>query len=153
MTRCRIPEFCERYKTDIRIYDNKCTRILPRALTERNKCLYSHKDHYCVIWKKNKSDSLNRKDMEDFVNKKFGELPISKNLQEIDITDLLFSHDFNSIYLSAKADKHSTSPAIETRYFFKRNMSDTVCKMINSGRWNEENGLLFQQLNIIISRM
>ena len=30
MTRCRIADFCERYKTDIGIYDPKSKRILPR---------------------------------------------------------------------------------------------------------------------------
>ena len=58
MTRCRIPEFCERYKMDIGIYDLNRKRILPRTVKQKNICVYIHKNHYCVIWKKNRKDSL-----------------------------------------------------------------------------------------------
>ena len=58
MTRCRIPEFCTRYKIDIGIYDLNSKRILPRIVKQKNLCVYIHKNHYCVIWKKNRKDSL-----------------------------------------------------------------------------------------------
>ena len=58
MTRCRIPEFCERYKIDIGIYDLNSKRILPRSVKQRDKSVYIHKNHYCVIWKNNRKDSL-----------------------------------------------------------------------------------------------
>ena len=58
MTRCRFPEFCKRYKIDIGIYDPKIKKIIPRDVKERNICVYIHKNHYCVIWKKNRKDSL-----------------------------------------------------------------------------------------------
>ena len=52
MTHCRLPEICEGYKIDIRIYDVKSKTILPRTVKERNICLYNHKNLYCVFWKK-----------------------------------------------------------------------------------------------------
>ena len=58
MPRCRIPEFCKRYKIDIGIYDLNNGRILPRTVRQKNICVYIHKNHYCVIWKKNRRDSL-----------------------------------------------------------------------------------------------
>ena len=58
MPRCRIPEFCQRYKIDIGIYDFNNGRILPRTVKQKNICVYIHKNHYCVIWKKNRRDSL-----------------------------------------------------------------------------------------------
>ena len=58
MTRCRIREFCERYKIKIGIYDPKSKRFLPRNVTQRDICVHIHKNHYCVIWKKNRKDSL-----------------------------------------------------------------------------------------------
>ena len=58
MTRCRIPEFCERYKIDIGIYDLKSKRILPRTVKQRDKCVHIHNNQYCVIWKKNRKNSL-----------------------------------------------------------------------------------------------
>ena len=58
VTQCRIPEFCKRYKIDISIYDLKSQRILPRTVNQRKICLHIHKNHYCVIWKKNGKDSL-----------------------------------------------------------------------------------------------
>ena len=35
MTRCRIPEFCKRYKIDIGIYDLNSKRILPRSVKQK----------------------------------------------------------------------------------------------------------------------
>ena len=58
MPRCRIPEFCKRYKIDIGFYDLNNGRILPRTVKQKNICVYIHKNHYCVIWKKNRKDSL-----------------------------------------------------------------------------------------------
>ena len=58
MARCRIPEFCKRYKIDIGIYDLNTKRILPWTVKQKNICVYIHKNHYCVIWKKNRKDSL-----------------------------------------------------------------------------------------------
>ena len=58
MTQCRIPEFCKRYKRDIGINDDKSKRILPRTVKQKDKCVYLHKKQYCVIWKKNRNDSL-----------------------------------------------------------------------------------------------
>ena len=58
MTRCRIPEFCKRYKIDIGIYDHNSRRILPWTVKQTNICVHIHKNHYCVIWKKNRKDSL-----------------------------------------------------------------------------------------------
>ena len=58
MARCRIPEFCERYKMDIGIYYLKTNRILPQTVKQKNICVYIHKNHYCVIWKKNRKNSL-----------------------------------------------------------------------------------------------
>ena len=58
MTRCRISELCERFKLDIGIYDPKSKRIFPGNVKQRNKCVDIHKNHYCVIWKKNRKHSL-----------------------------------------------------------------------------------------------
>ena len=56
MTRCRIPDFCERYEMYIGIYDPKSKTILPRNVKQRDICVHVHKNHYCVIWKKNRRD-------------------------------------------------------------------------------------------------
>ena len=58
MGRCRVPEFRGRYKIDIGIYDLNSKRILPWTVKQKNICVYIHKNHYCVIWKKNRKDSL-----------------------------------------------------------------------------------------------
>ena len=58
MARCRIPEFCKRYKIDIGIYDVNSKRILPWTVKQKNICVYIQRNHYCVIWKKNRKDSL-----------------------------------------------------------------------------------------------
>ena len=58
MTRCRNPKICTRYKIDIGIYDLNSKRILPRNVKQKTICVHIHKNHYCVIWKKNRKDSL-----------------------------------------------------------------------------------------------
>ena len=58
MARCSIPEFCKRYKIDIGIYDVNSKRILPWTVKQKNICVHIHRNHYCVIWKKNRKDSL-----------------------------------------------------------------------------------------------
>ena len=58
MARCRIPEFCKRYKIDIGFCDLNSKRILPWTVKQKNICVHIHKNHYCVIWKKNRKDSL-----------------------------------------------------------------------------------------------
>ena len=58
MTWWRIPEFGQRQKIDIAMYDLKSKRILPRSVKQRDVCVYIHKNHYCVIWKKNRNDAL-----------------------------------------------------------------------------------------------
>ena len=58
MTQGRIPEFCKRCKIDIGMYDDKSKKILPRTVKQRNKCVYIHENHYCVIWKKNTKEAL-----------------------------------------------------------------------------------------------
>ena len=58
MTRCRFPPFYQQYEMDIGIYDLKGKRILPRSVKQKDACVYTHKSHYCVIWKKNRKDAL-----------------------------------------------------------------------------------------------
>ena len=52
IARCRIPEFCKRYKIDIGIYDLNSKVILPWTVKQKNICVHIHTNHYCVIWKK-----------------------------------------------------------------------------------------------------
>ena len=67
MLRSRIPIFCKRYNIAIGFWCKNKKRIMPQRCTERNKCLYLHNPHYCVIWKENENDSLSNaaKEVED----------------------------------------------------------------------------------------
>ena len=58
MTQCRNLEFCKRYKIDIGIYNLNNGRIFSQTVKQKNICVHIHKNHYCVIWKKNRRDSL-----------------------------------------------------------------------------------------------
>ena len=62
-----------------------------------------------------------------------------KKLQNINKVDLLVSYDFNSFYPSAQIDLCSTWPKIETANPFEKHMSDAVCSLFTTGRWNELN--------------
>ena len=57
MTRCRIPEICEKNKINIVMYDAESKRILSRSNKQRGICMYVQKNHFCVIWKKNGKDA------------------------------------------------------------------------------------------------
>ena len=80
---------------------------------------------------------INKKELDKFLDKKLGELEISKELQNKNKDELLVSYDFNSFYPSAQIDLNSTWPKIETAYPFQKFMSDAVCRLFNSGKWNE----------------
>ena len=58
MARCRTPEFCKRYEIGIGIYGVNSKRILPWTVKQKNICVHIHRNHYCVIWKKNRKDFL-----------------------------------------------------------------------------------------------
>ena len=79
MARCRIPEFCKRYKIDIGIYDLNSKRILPWTVKQENICVYIHNNHFCVIWKKNRKDSLLNAVQEIENNFKFIKNKINEN--------------------------------------------------------------------------
>ena len=48
MTTARIQPFVTQHGIDISIFNGK--RIKPESKKERRKCLYLHKNHFCVIW-------------------------------------------------------------------------------------------------------
>ena len=79
MTRCRIPDSCERYKIDIGIFDPKDESFLPRTVKQRDICVHIHKNHYCGIWKKNRKKSLLIKVDEIDINFKYVKNKINKN--------------------------------------------------------------------------
>ena len=55
MTSARIQPFCKIHKINLGNYNINQQEILPRSVTERRLCLYIHENHFCVIWKTNKS--------------------------------------------------------------------------------------------------
>ena len=56
---------------------------------------------------------------------------------------MIVSYDFNSLYPSAQIDINSTWPKMDTAYTFEKYMSDAVCSLFNTGRWNELNRSAF----------
>ena len=58
MLKTRIPIFCKRVGINIGFCSEEKKRILPRSCPERNKCIYLHKHHYCVLWKNSIRESL-----------------------------------------------------------------------------------------------
>ena len=49
MTKARIQPFCRANNINLGYFDD--IRVSPRTVTERNKALYLHNIHFCVIWK------------------------------------------------------------------------------------------------------
>ena len=77
--------------------------------------------------------------MQQFVNNKLDDLENGKQQQKINKGGLLVSYDFNKLYPSAQVDKNSTWPAIETSYFFKKYMNESVCEIFNNEKWDNIN--------------
>ena len=44
--------FCDRFEIDIGLYNLETKRIHPISVKQRDKFLYIHTNHYCVIWTK-----------------------------------------------------------------------------------------------------
>ena len=64
-------------------------------------------------------------------------------LQKIYKCDSLVSYDFNSLYPSAQIDINRIWHKIETAYLLEKYMSDAVCSLFDSARWNELNRSAF----------
>ena len=75
--------------------------------------------------------------------KKFGDLDITKSFRKMNKDSSLLSYNFNSLYPCAEADEDSKWPAIETSFPFERFLSDAICELFNSSRWEEVNGSAF----------
>ena len=52
LTRYRLPNFCERYKINVGIYDAKSKRILPRSVKEKYMFRHSIKKLLCHLEEK-----------------------------------------------------------------------------------------------------
>ena len=66
MTSAKIQPFCKKHDINLGIYDLKQKRILPLSVTERRICLYIHENHFCVIWKTEKTTFIKAiKELED----------------------------------------------------------------------------------------
>ena len=70
-------------------------------------------------------------------------MDITKSLRMMNKDSSFLSYDFNSLYPSAEADEDSKWPAIETSFPFERFLSDAICELFNSSRWEEVNGSAF----------
>ena len=46
MTLCKIPQFCERYKIDIEIYDLKSKQTVPRNVKQKDVNVYINKNYF-----------------------------------------------------------------------------------------------------------
>ena len=58
----------------------KGKKILPRTVKERNKCLHNNTNQFCVIWKKNRKDSLLNGVNEKERNFKYNEIGINEKI-------------------------------------------------------------------------
>ena len=52
MTKDRIQPFCRAKNIILVFYEDES--VFPRSVTERNKALYLHNNHFCLIWKSEK---------------------------------------------------------------------------------------------------
>ena len=134
-------EILNTIKKHLKINDNEISNIIDEYL----KYINTKRDEFKTEFENNEKDyrKINKKELEKFLERKLGELEISKELQKINKDDLLVSYDFNSLYPSAQIDKNSFWPKIETACPFKKYMSDSICSLFNSGRWNQLNRSAF----------
>ena len=128
-------------KNHLKINNNEISNIVDEFL----KFINIKREEFKLKFENGEKDyrKINKKELDNFLEKQLGELNISKDLKKINKDDLLVSYDFNSLYPSAQIDKNSTWPKIETAYPFRKYMSDAVCTLFNSGRWNELNRSAF----------
>ena len=56
MTSAKLRHFCKKHNNNLGFYNSKQQKILPRSVTEQKICLFIHKNHFCVIWKREKTN-------------------------------------------------------------------------------------------------
>ena len=104
LTRCRILELCQRYKIDIGICDFG-KKSLPRSVKEKNIRSYSHKNHYCVNWKKNRKHNILNGEKEKEGKFKF----VKKRVNKYNLSQKNRRHRF---------PKHETGDQLENVFVF-----------------------------------
>ena len=107
--------------------------------------IFYRREEYKLDFEKGEKDyrKIDKKELDKFLDEKIEKLEISKELQNITKDDIVVSYDFNSLNPSAQKDLNSTWPEIKRPYPFEKCMSDAVCSLFNSERWNELNRSAF----------
>ena len=128
-------------KNHLKINHNEISSIIDEYL----KYISTKREKFKLEFENDEKDyrKIIKKELDKFLETKLGELEISKELQKINKDDLLVSYDFNSLYPSAQIDENGTWPKIETAYTFKKDLNESICSLLNSGRWNELNRSAF----------
>ena len=97
MTKARIQPFCRANNINLGYYNED--RVFPRSVTERNKALYLHNNHFCVIWK---SENVSFKDA-------IRELKENFKIVDNYITEENVNSHFKHEFIPKKIDSHLTN--------------------------------------------
>ena len=98
ITRAKIQPFCRKYNLILGVYNVKQKTILPRSVTERNKCLYIQNRYFFVIQKKNQSKfSDASKELEEIFKYESNEIS-DVSLRQVEEYKFPISNDKNCVF-------------------------------------------------------
>ena len=84
----------------------------------------------------------NVEEKEKYINEKLCELPIHQLKSQLKINELLCDYDCVSLYPSAKWDKNSIYPKIETGYAFEKHMNNELVENFNNQTFTQGSPIL-----------
>ena len=145
MDRYFVSKQCKEKLNKIKNYLNVGDSEILNKIDETFNYKINKRDKFKLNFERGERDcrKQNKKPLYEFFDEELAELEVSNELKNMNEDELLLSNDFNSLYPNAQIDTNSTWPKKETAYLVKKETSDAVCKLFNSGRWNELNRCAF----------
>ena len=143
----RCNAFNQQYKSEI---SDEVFNIISKELNVNGKIcdilekyfefLNKYEKHYAKEFDSKYNDyrDIAQKEKEKYVNRKLNLLPIHKELSKLDSNKTQMDFDATSLYPSAKWDKNSMYPKIETGFAFKLHMNKTYVEAFNNQTFNED---------------
>ena len=133
MTFAKYQPFCRKNNVDIGVYNLNKGRILPETVKERNICLHSQKNHFCVICKLNRKTSFS-KSVDEIVMyllliSKFVTLNFCNTVNHMQLVFIIFF----LLYECFNGDLNEKELPIEKHkvHVFDREKGNPVIKMID----------------------
>ena len=147
----RVCAFNQYYKSNI--YDDILNIISKDLGIEGNtyediEAYMKYKNEHFKMFEKEYDDQFNEyrnekiEEKEKYINEKLSDLPIHHLIKQLKINEFLWDFDCVSLYPSARWDKNSIYPKIETGYASEKHMNNEIVEKFNNQTFSQGSAIL-----------